>query len=332
MKANQTLTWITQGLSKFALAAVAIGTFSMAAQAQDWPKQSIKFVVPFTAGSGTDIVARAVAERLTTALGHPVIIENKPGAGGTIAANQVAKAPADGYTLLVHSSGHVVNPAIYPNLPYDTLNDLVGITPLASLPNVMVVAPSKGFKDVKDLIAKVKAKPDAFNYASAGTGSATHINAEKFRVAAGITATHIPFKGTPEALTETISGRIDWFFAPIVSALPLIKDGKLQVLAVGTPKRSDDLPNTPTTVEAGVPGSEYTFWVGMLAPSKTPKPVLDKLNAEVVKILNTPEFKTKLDNIGAAPMPMSSTAFNAFIRSETDTVAKLVQAAGIKAN
>ena len=332
MKANQTLTWITQGLSKFALAAVAIGTFSLAAQAQDWPKQSIKFVVPFTAGSGTDIVARAVAERLTTALGHPVIIENKPGAGGTIAANQVAKASADGYTLLVHSSGHVVNPAIYPNLPYDTLNDLVGITPLASLPNVMVVAPSKGFKDVKDLIAKVKAKPDAFNYASAGTGSATHINAEKFRVAAGITATHIPFKGTPEALTETISGRIDWFFAPIVSALPLIKDGKLQVLAVGTPKRSDDLPNTPTTVEAGVPGSEYTFWVGMLAPSKTPKPVLDKLNAEVVKILNTPEFKTKLDNIGAAPMPMSSTAFNAFIRSETDTVAKLVQAAGIKAN
>ena len=332
MKANQTLTWFTQGLSKFALAAVAIGTFSMAAQAQDWPKQSIKFVVPFTAGSGTDIVARAVAERLTTALGHPVIIENKPGAGGTIAANQVAKAPADGYTLLVHSSGHVVNPAIYPNLPYDTLNDLVGITPLASLPNVMVVAPSKGFKDVKDLIAKVKAKPDAFNYASAGTGSATHINAEKFRVAAGITATHIPFKGTPEALTETISGRIDWFFAPIVSALPLIKDGKLQVLAVGTPKRSDDLPNTPTTVEAGVPGSEYTFWVGMLAPSKTPKPVLDKLNAEVVKILNTPEFKTKLDNIGAAPMPMSSTAFNAFIKSETDTVAKLVQAAGIKAN
>ncbi|NDF79548.1 MAG: tripartite tricarboxylate transporter substrate binding protein, partial [Betaproteobacteria bacterium] len=169
-------------------------------------------------------------------------------------------------------------------------------------------------------------------YASAGTGSATHINAEKFRVAAGINATHIPFKGTPEALTETISGRIDWFFAPIVSALPLIKDGKLQVLAVGTPKRSDDLPNTPTTVEAGVPGSEYTFWVGMLAPSKTPKPVLDKLNAEVVKILNSSEFKTKLDNIGAAPMPMTSSAFNGFIKSETEGIAKLVQAAGIKAN
>ena len=258
---------LAKQLLSLALTTLALSGLSMNAQAQDWPKQSIKFVVPFTAGSGTDIVARAVAEKLGTALGQPVVIENKPGAGGTIAANQVAKANPDGYTLLVHSSGHVVNPAIYPNLPYDTLNDLVGITSLASLPNVMVVSPSKGFKDVKDLIAKVKAKPDGFNYASAGTGSATHINAEKFRVAAGINATHIPFKGTPEALTETISGRIDWFFAPIVSALPLIKDGKLQVLAVGTPKRSDDLPNTPTTVEAGVPGSEYTFWVGMLAPS-----------------------------------------------------------------
>jgi tripartite-type tricarboxylate transporter receptor subunit TctC len=320
------------GIVKFAMATLAISSLSLNALAQDWPKQGVKLVVPFTAGSGTDIVARAVAEKLSTSLGQTVVIENKPGAGGTIAANQVAKANPDGYTLLVHSSGHVVNPAIYPNLPYDTLNDLVGITSLASLPNVMVVSPSKGYKDVKDLIAKVKAKPDGFNYASAGTGSATHINAEKFRVAAGITATHVPFKGTPEALTETISGRIDWFFAPIVSALPLIKDGRLQVLAVGTPKRSDDLPNTPTTSEAGVPGSEYTFWVGMLAPSKTPKPVLDKLNAEVVKILNSPEFKTKLDSIGAAPMPMTSTAFNGFIKSETEGIAKLVQAAGIKAN
>ena len=332
MKTNNRAKSMLQHILKMGAAALALSAVSLAAQAQDWPKQSIKFVVPFTAGSGTDIVARAVAEKLTAALGQPVVIENKPGAGGTIAANQVAKSNPDGYTLLVHSSGHVVNPAIYPSLPYDTLNDLIGITPLASLPNVLVVSPSKGYKDVKDLIAKVKAKPDAFNYGSAGVGSATHINAEKFRVAAGINATHIPFKGTPEALTETIGGRIDWFFAPIVSALPLIRDGKLQALAVGTPKRSDDIPNVPTTVEAGVPGSEYTFWVGMLAPSKTPKPVLDKLNAEVVKILNAPEFKTKLDNIGATPMPMTGNAFNAFIKSETDTIAKLVQAAGIKAN
>ncbi len=315
------------------IAAAALVSVSLSAHAQsDWPKQTVKLVVPFTAGSGTDIIARAVAEKLGTALGQTVIIENKPGAGGTIAANLVAKAAPDGYTLLVHSSGHVVNPALYPSLPYDTLKDLSGVTALASLPNVMVVSPAKGYKDVKDLLAKVKAKPDAFNYASAGNGSATHINAEKFRVAAGITATHIPFRGTPEALTETISGRIDWFFAPIVSALPLVRDGKLQALAVGTPKRSDDLPNVPTTAEAGVPGSEYTFWVGMLAPSGTPRAVVDKLNAEVVKILNNKEFKTKLDNIGADPMPMTPAAFDTFIRSETEAVAKLVQAAGIKAN
>ncbi len=315
------------------IAAAALVSVSLAVHAQsDWPKQTVKLVVPFTAGSGTDIIARAVAEKLGPALGQTVIIENKPGAGGTIAANQVAKAAPDGYTLLVHSSGHVVNPALYPSLPYDTLKDLSGVTALASLPNIMVVSPAKGYKDVKDLLVKVKAKPDAFNYASAGNGSATHINAEKFRVAAGITATHIPFRGTPEALTETISGRIDWFFAPIVSALPLVRDGKLQALAVGTPKRSDDLPNVPTTAEAGVPGSEYTFWVGMLAPSGTPRAVVDKLNAEVVKILNNKEFKTKLDNIGADPMPMSPAGFDTFIRSETEAVAKLVQAAGIKAN
>jgi tripartite-type tricarboxylate transporter receptor subunit TctC len=323
-------TWLNR---RSLFAAAALCCVGMSAHAQsDWPKQTVKLVVPFTAGSGTDIIARAVAEKLGTALGQSVIIENKPGAGGTIAANQVAKAAPDGYTLLVHSSGHVANPALYANLPYDTLKDLSGITPFASLPNVMVVSPTKGYKDVQDLVAKVKAKPDGFNFASAGNGSATHINAEKFRLAAGITPTHIPFRGTPEALTETIGGRIDWFFAPIVSALPLIKDGKLQALAVGTPKRSNDLPNVPTTAEAGVPGSEYTFWVGMLAPSGTPRAVVDKLNAEVVKILNNKEFKTKLDNIGADPMPMTPGAFDAFIRSETEAVGKLVQAAGIKAN
>jgi tripartite-type tricarboxylate transporter receptor subunit TctC len=316
------------------LTAVALSALALTANAQpaDWPKQTIRLIVPFTAGSGTDIVARTLAERLTGALGQAVVVENKPGAGGTIAANLVAKSAPDGYTLLVHSSGHVVNPAIYTNLPYDTIKDLSGVTTLASLPNVLVVSPAKGYKDVKDLVAHVKAKPDTFNYGSAGTGSATHINAEKFRVAAGITATHIPYRGTPEALTETIGGRIDWFFAPIVSALPLIKDGRLQALAVGTPKRAPDLPNVPTTAEAGFPGSEYTFWVGMLAPSATPRPIIDRLNAEVVKILAQKEFKARLSAIGAEPMPMTPVAFDAFIKSETEATAKLVQAAGIKPN
>ena len=298
----------------------------------DWPAKTIKLVVPFTAGSGTDIIARAVAERLSVALGHPVVIENKAGAGGTIAANQVAKAAPDGYTFLVHSSGHVVNPALYSSLPYDTLRDLSGVTALASLPNVLVVSPAKGYRDVRDLITKVKANPDAFNFGSAGNGSATHMNAEKFRLAAGINPTHIPYRGTPEALTEIIGGRIDWFFAPIVSALPLIRDGKLQALAVGTTRRSDDLPTVPTVIEAGVPGSEYTFWVGLFAPAQTPRAIIERLNAEVVKILEARDFTAKLDAIGANPMPMTATAFDQFVRTETENAARLVKAAGIKAN
>jgi tripartite-type tricarboxylate transporter receptor subunit TctC len=207
-----------------------------------WPgTQPIKLVVPFTAGSGTDIVARLVAEKLGPALGTSVIVDNKPGAGGTLGAALTAKAPADGYTLLVHSAGHLVNPWIYKGLSYDTLKDFTGITPMASLPNVLVTAPSH-FADVKDLVAKAKAKPGGLNYGSAGNGSATHMNAEVFRLAAGLDAQHVPFRGTPEAMTEVMAGRVDWFFAPMVSALPLIQSGKLQALAVGTGKRSSALP------------------------------------------------------------------------------------------
>ncbi len=316
------------------LAAASGSTLALSsAHAQSaWPTQPIKFVVPFTAGSGTDIIARAVAQRLTTALGQTIVIENKPGAGGTIAAAQVAKSLPDGYSFLVHSSGHVVNPAIYPNLPYDTLKDLVGIGPLASLPNLMVTSPAKGYKDVKDLVAKVKAKPDAFFYGSAGNGSATHINAAKFALAAGIEPTHVPFRGTPEAMTETISGRIDWFFAPIVSALPLVRDGKLQALAVGTATRSDDLPQMPNMAEAGFRDAAYTFWVGMFAPSALPKPIIDRMNAEVNKVLTSKEFKESLDKIGADAMPMGVAQFDQFVRAETVSIAQLVKAAGIKAN
>ena len=249
-----------------------------------WPNgQTIRIIVPFTAGSGTDIIARAVADKLAPSLGSgvSVVIENKPGAGGTIGASQVAKSEPDGFTLLVHSSGHVVNPALYKNLPYDTLNDFVGVIPLAQLPNVMVTSPANGYKNLDELIKKYSLHPGDGNYASAGNGSATHMNAEKFRVAAKLTANHIPYRGTPEALTDVIAGRIDWFFAPIVSAYPLIKDGKLQALAVGTKTRSPLLPNVPTTIELGIPNSDYTFWVGVLAPAKTPKSIIDRLNAEI---------------------------------------------------
>ncbi|MEI8265067.1 MAG: tripartite tricarboxylate transporter substrate binding protein [Betaproteobacteria bacterium] len=318
-------------LQLLASTALALTAHTASAQAPAWPAAGpIKLVVPFTPGSGTDVMARVVAEKLGPAIGQQVVVENKPGAGGTVGAAQVAKAAADGYTLLVHSSGHVVNPALYPKLAYDTLKDFDGITPLASLPNVLVVSPAKGYKDVADLVAKVKAQPDKLFYASAGNGSATHMNAEQFRVVAGLKAQHVPFKGTPEALTDIIGGRTDWFFAPLVSVLPLVKDGKLQALAVGTAARSSALPNVPSVTDAGLKDAAYTFWVGLFAPAKTPKAVLDRLHAEVTKVLALPDVKERLEKLGATPMPMAQAAFEKFLESETAAAAQLVKAAGIR--
>jgi tripartite-type tricarboxylate transporter receptor subunit TctC len=232
---------------------------------------------------------------------------------------------------LIHSSGHALNPALYPNLPYDTLKDLTGVTPLAALPNVMVVSPSRGWKTVADVVAAAKAKPGQLNYASAGIGSATHMNAEKFKLQAGIDAVHIPFKGTPEALTDVIGGRNDWFFAPLASALPLIRDGKLQALAVSTPARSPALPQLPTTVEAGVPGSEYTFWVGLIVASQTAPAVIRKLHEEALKALATPEVRERLSKLGAEPLPMSPEAFNAYIQAEMEIAARIAKAANLQA-
>ena len=299
--------------------------------AQGFPSRPVKLIVPFSAGSGTDIAARAVGELLARNLGQPVVVENRPGAGGTIAAAAVAKGEADGHTILVPSSGHAVNPSIYPTLPYDTLKDLTGVTPLVSMPNVLVVNPSRGWKTLADLVAAAKARPGAMNFASAGMGSATHFNAEKFRLQAGIDAVHVPFKGTPEAISDVIGGRSDWFFAPLSSALPLIRDGKLQALAVSTARRSALLPEVPTTVEAGVPGSDYSFWVAFVVPAATPAAVVTKLQQETAKALATPELVEKLARLGAEPFVMGSAEFNAFIRSEVEVGARVAKAAGLKA-
>jgi tripartite-type tricarboxylate transporter receptor subunit TctC len=295
-----------------------------------YPDKPIRFIVPFTAGSGTDIVARTLAEPMSRALGQPIVIENRPGAGGTLGAAQVAKSAPDGYTLLVHSAGHVANAAIYPDLGYDTLRDFAGVTPLASLPNVLIVAPSKGFRSVQDLVARAKASPGALNYGSAGNGSATHMNAEIFRQSAKFEAQHIPFKGTPEAMTETATGRLDFFFAPLSSAIPLIRDGRLQALAIGTARRSPLLPQVPTTTEAGYAQSEYVFWVALLAPAGTPRAIVERLNAEAVKALAALAVKDKLALLGAEPMPMAPAAFDAFLRTEAARMSDVVKAAGIK--
>jgi tripartite-type tricarboxylate transporter receptor subunit TctC len=321
-----------QALQHIATAALALSAAPRAWAQADWPKAGpVKLVVPFTAGSGTDVLARILAEKLAGALGQQFVVDNKPGAGGTLGAAQVAKSPADGYTLLVHSSGHLVNPSLYPKLSYDTLKDFDGVTTLAALPNVLVVSPAKGYKDVGDLVAQVKAKPGAFQYGSAGNGSATHMNAEQFRVTAGIQALHVPFRGTPEALTETMAGRIDWFFAPLVSALSLIKDGKLQALAVGTAARAPVLPNVPSITEtAGLKDAAYTFWVGLFTPAKTPAAITERIHAETLKALAAPDVKERLEKLGAAPMPMGQAAFQKYLEEETAAATRLVKAAGIR--
>jgi tripartite-type tricarboxylate transporter receptor subunit TctC len=316
-------------LAPLAIAALLLPAASHAQTA--YPDKPIHFIVPFTAGSGTDIVARTVSEVMSRSLKQPIVIENRPGAGGTIGAAQVAKSAPDGYTILVPSGGHVANASIYASLPYDTLRDFAGITPLASLPNVLVVTPAKGYRNLQDFVEKARANPGVFNYGSAGSGSATHMNAEIFRMSAKFDAQHVPFKGTPEVVTEVAAGRLDFFFAPLTGALPLIKDGRLQALAVGTPQRSPMLPDVPTTLEAGFPQSEYVFWVALLAPAATPKAIIDRLNAEALKALASPEVKEKLAGFGAEPMPMSPAAFDAFLKSEMARMAQVVKSAGIKA-
>jgi tripartite-type tricarboxylate transporter receptor subunit TctC len=311
-----------------ALGAALVAPFARGA-VFDWPRaQPMKFIVPFTPGSGTDVVGRLIGEKLASALDISIVLENRPGAGGTLGAAVAAKAAPDGYTLLVHSAGHVANPWIYPNLSYDTVRDFAGVTTLASLPNVLVCAPGR-FKDVPDLVEQARAKPGELNYGSAGNGSATHMNAEVFRHAAAIQAQHVPFKGTPEALTETISGRIDWFFAPMVSALTLVQSGKLKALAVGTARRSSVLPDLPTTTEAGVPGSAYLFWVGLFAPAKTPRAIIERLDDEVAKVLGQPDVKERLAKLGAEPLAMPPYEFDRFVVAETAKAHEIVRTAGI---
>jgi len=300
------------------------------AGAQDYPGKPVRVVVPFTAGSATDILARTVGQKLTELWGQTVVIDNRAGAGGTIGAGLVAKAAPDGTTLMVHSAAQAVNAFIYPSLPYDTLKDFVQVVPLAGQPNVLVVAPTSGYKTVADLLADAKRKPGALNFASAGIGSGTHINGEKFKLAAGIDVLHVPYKGTPEALTDTMTARVAYFFSPISAALPHVRDGKLVALAVSSGKRSSLLPGVPTIAESGLAGFDYTLWVGLFAPAGTPAEVVDKINRDVNRLLAEPDVKERMAALGAEAMPMSPAEFDRFMRAEMDAAAKVVKAAAIK--
>ena len=322
-------------MKRFWIGVASAAVFVMAGPvvcAQTWPSKPVKVIVPFTAGSATDIMARTVAQRLSEQLGQPFVIDNKPGAGGTIGVGLVAKADPDGQTILVHSSSYTITPTTYPNTPYDTERDLAGITPLALLPQVLVIAPSKNIKTVQDLVREAKANPGKLNYASAGVGTATQLNAERFRMGAGIDAVHVPFKGTPEALTEVMTGRVDYYFCPVNAVLPLIADGKLLALAMGSTKRSAALPDLKTTLEAGIPNSDYNFWVGMFVPRKTAGAIVDKLYRETEKALEAPEVRESMKKLGAEAMLIEPKKFDEYIHDEIKTNAVLVKAAGITAN
>jgi tripartite-type tricarboxylate transporter receptor subunit TctC len=317
-------------LAVLALIAPAFALPGAAAYAQGFPSKPIKLIVPFTPGSATDIMGRTVGERIAASTGQPVIVENRPGAGGTIGTGIVAKSPPDGYTLAVVSSGHVTNPVLYADKLTYELKDLAGVSPLGSLPSVLIVSPQSGIKSVKELVDTLKAKPGQLNFSSAGIGSAAHVNMEKFKASVGFDAVHVPLKGTPEILLEIASGRVQFGFVPLVSSVGPIRDGKVVALGVSTPQRSPTLPGVPTMTETGFPGGEYNFWVGVLAPAGTPKDIVAKLHAEIAKAVETPEVRERFAKIGAVPTPMSADQFDAQILKEANELGPIMKAAGIK--
>lgn len=289
--------------------------------ADTWPAKPIRAVVPFGAGSATDIIPRLVFEQLQTQLGESIVIENRGGAGGTIGAAMVVKSDPDGHTWLVHSSAHTVAPALYSTLPFNPEKDLVPMSMIGSVPNVLIISPEKGIKSIRDFVAYGKANPGKLNFASVGIGSAVHMSAERFRVSAGYEAVHIPFKGGADALKEVIAGRVDYYFCPIATALPHIKAGRLLALAVSSKTRAAQLPDVPTTLEAGFPDSDYTLWVGILGPVGTPKPVIEKLNDEMKKALAAPALKEKLENLGVQSTPMAPEEFGRLIKTKSGSTA-----------
>lgn len=321
-----------QALIRAAAGAVMLCCAALAGAqgAANYPTKPIRMVVPFTPGSATDILGRSVGERLSAAWGQPVVVENVPGAGGTIGTGQVAKSTPDGYTLLVVSAGHVVNPVLYSSLSYE-LKDLAGVIPLGTLPSVIIASPESGIKTMKQLVDQLKANPGKLNYATAGTGSAADVHLAKFRAGVGYDAVHIPLKGTPPMLIEVASGRVQFAAVPLVSSIGQIKDGKVVALAVSTPQRSPALPDVPTAVESGFPSAEFNFWVGLLAPAGTPRPIVDKLNAEIMKIMETPEMKDRLAKLGADAFPLSPEKFDAFIADEARVLGGAMRAVGAKA-
>jgi len=313
------------------LIAIILSSAALQASAADtYPTKPVRAIITFPPGSATDIIGRVVGQKLTEYWGQTVVADNRGGAGGVIGSQVVAQSAPDGYTLLINSNAHVVNPSIYAKLPYDTMKDFTNIAPLVSAPNVLITAPSNKVKTVGELVADAKARPGKINFASAGVGSGTHLSLEKFKMMAGVNVTHIPFKGTGEAIIDVLAGRVEYYFVPISAGIGYIKDGKVRALAVSTIKRSPQLSNVPTVAEGGVKGYDSGLWFALWGPAKMPAALVEKIWKDTDRALSSPDVMERMNNLAALPLHMKPAEFSQFVASEIADTAKVVKAAGIK--
>jgi tripartite-type tricarboxylate transporter receptor subunit TctC len=310
--------------------AIVLALFAGGVFAQAFPNKPVRIVVAFTPGSSTDIIGRAVAAKLQEVWGQPVVVENRAGAGGTVGSEFVLRADPDGYTLLANSSAHAANPGIYKDMRYDTMRDFVNLALLGGGPNVLIASPDSGWKTLPDFVKAAKASPGKLNFASAGVGSGTHFNLEKLKIAAGIDVQHVPYKGTPEAIGDTIANRVCCYWAPLNAALPHVNGGKAVALAVSSAQRSPLLPNVPSVAEQGYAGFDYTLWVGLWGPAKIPSDVAAKINKDVNAALASPDLRERLTKLGTVPGSFSIAQFTDFVKKEIDDTKKILDAAGIK--
>jgi tripartite-type tricarboxylate transporter receptor subunit TctC len=309
---------------------LALVSAAAAAHAENWPSRLIRATIPFGAGSAADVVPRLVFDRLSAEIGQSIMIENRPGAGGTLGTAMVVKADPDGYSILAQSSALAIAPAIYPKLAFDASKDLASVLMIGSGANVMIVPPSRPWKTVQDFIADAKARPGSISFGSVGVGSAVHISAEKFRLAAGIETTHVPYRGGAEVIADILGGRIDFYFCPLATALPLIREGRVRALVVSTPRRVADLPDVPTPQDVGLKNAESVFWLGVFMPAKTPRDIIEKFHAAGEKLLAEPATQDSLKKLGVETLPMTPAQMDDFVARETADYLAVIKAAGIQ--
>jgi len=315
-----------------ALALAAVLAAPAIALAQAWPAKPVKIIVPFAPGGPADIYARAVGEKLQAALGQPFVVEDKPGGGSIVGTDLVAKSPADGYTLLMMSNTHTVNESLVPGKPFELMRDFVPVAPVNYSDLVLVVHPSVPADSLKDFIALAKAKPGAMNYASSGNGTPYHMAGELFKAMAGVDIVHVPYKGSSGARTDILGGQVQMMFDAITTMAPNVRAGKLKALGTSGKVRSSVLPEVPTVSEAGVPGYEAVIWLGLMAPAGTPQAIVDKLNAEVRRIVSAPEMRGAWEKQGAVAMSMTPAEFAKFMREDIEKWARIVKLSGAKAD